>query len=133
MIQEKFLKIFLIIEIVKNLGFYSKIKMQNFHLFKMKLIFFSPSSFSYLNLVQLFEIFPTIPKWLIFEKYLKSYSSLKKVCNDTKFIPLIILLDRWKWGLLLTFCYKLLVKDNTKWPVLITNSIHIRKDCDNCD
>ena len=39
----------------------------------------------------------------------------------------IILLNEWKWGLSLT------IYDNIKWPILITNLIHAREDCDSCN
>ena len=45
---------------------------------------FSSFRFKFYKIVPLLEIFPTAPKLLKFDKYLKSYSSLKKVCNNKK-------------------------------------------------
>ena len=61
---------------LQKIRVFTQIKMQNFHLFKKKLIFFiffsfifksSFFRFKFYKIVQLLEIFPTVPKLLNFE------------------------------------------------------------------
>ena len=61
---------------LRKIRVFTQIKMQNFHLFKKKLIFFiffsfifksSFFRFKFYKIVQFLEIFPTVPKLLNFE------------------------------------------------------------------
>ena len=72
-------KIFLIVDITKDLGFRSN-KNANFLLF----LLFYFWIFFFQIWILLLEIFPTVQKLLNLDKYLKSYSTLKKVCYDKK-------------------------------------------------
>ena len=57
--------------------------MQIFRPFTRKFIYKSSSfRFEFNKIASLLQIYPTVPKLLNFDKFLKSNSSLKKVCID---------------------------------------------------